>query len=234
MTDDSATPTGSEPLEPMGTGAGDAGGTEEKKPRALRGRWPMWAALGVVVVGLTVALIWALTSDSEAVPATSPTTVAQPSPTPTPSPTPSPSATPSATPSLSPSPSPASHVTITETKSMAFSPVWDPPDHGENFWQIVDPDYGYPESGGTQYVLAHACAAGDCAGDEFRKLHEGDTLTYKGETYQVEDRWKVWKEEIAQQDIWYHDPDRIVLITCIIEVQGVRAVQNDIIIATKA
>lgn len=116
---------------------------------------------------------------------------------------------------------------------MAFSPVWDPPDHGESFWQIVDPEHGYPESGGTQYVLAHACAAGNCAGDDLRRLQEGDTLTYKGETYQVQDRRKVWKEEIAQQDIWFHDPDRIVLITCIIETPGVRAEQNDLLIATR-
>lgn len=231
MTDDRGLPSGEVPSEPGVVRPADPQSVDMAKPATMQKRWALWIALGTLAVGVTVALMWAFSSDPEPAPEPTPTVVAQPSRTPTPTPTPSPSLTPSPTPS--PSPSPEGQVAITETESMAFSPVWDPPDKGENFWQIVDPEHGYPESGGTQYVLAHACAAGDCAGDEFRRLQVGDSLTYKGELYEVQERQKVWKEEIAAQDIWYHDSKRLVLITCIIEVQGVRAVQNDLIVATR-
>lgn len=150
-----------------------------------------------------------------------------------------PEAAPTQTPAdtVEPQPNPESEleqtVEITSTETMAYSSVWNPPDEGQDFWRVVDPANGYPDEGGTDFILAHACATEDCAGDELRGLKVGDTLTYLGERYEIQDKRAVLKSEIAQQDIWYHDPDRIVLVTCIIEKAGQDAEKNDLLIATR-
>lgn len=125
-------------------------------------------------------------------------------------------------------------VTIASTETMAYSPVWNPPDKGDAFWQIVDPEKGYPEDGGTDFIIAHACENRSCTGDEVRLLEQGDTLDYRGETYIVQQKREILKHEIADQDIWEHDPDRIVIITCIIETTWEESDKNDVIVATRA
>lgn len=125
-------------------------------------------------------------------------------------------------------------VAIDSVNHMPYTPVWDPPDNGEGWWQIVDPDHGYPENGGTDYVLAHACPGGACAGDAIRALETGDTFTYLGELYVVEDKLEILKTEIGDQDIWTHDADRVVVITCIIDPNTGASTENDIIVATRS
>jgi len=131
-----------------------------------------------------------------------------------------------------PEPEPDSAVTITETRSMKFSPGWNPPDEGQYFWQIVDPDEGYPETGGTIYVLAHACESQKCAGDALRELEPGDSLSYKGTTYRVDSKTPVMKDQIGDLPIWTHVPGRLVLFTCIIETTWDQSNKNDVIVAS--
>ena len=125
-------------------------------------------------------------------------------------------------------------VAIDSVNHMPYTPVWDPPDNGEGWWQIVDPEHGYPENGGTDYVLAHSCPGGTCAGDAIRALEPGDTFTYLGDLYVVEDKLEILKTEIGDQDIWTHDEGRLVVITCIIDPNTGDSTENDIIIATRA
>jgi hypothetical protein len=125
-------------------------------------------------------------------------------------------------------------VNIKNVGSMAYSPVWDPPDAGEGFWQIVDPDNGYPKDGGTDYVLAHSCHDRDCAGNQIRTLKSGDSLTFLGDKYVVENKLEVDKSQIADQNIWEHDPNRLVVITCVFEDGSSVAEDNDIVIAERA
>lgn len=142
--------------------------------------------------------------------------------------------------SQTPSPSPSEEievevdVAIDSVGHMPYSPTWDPPDQGDGWWQIVDPEYGYPENGGTDYVLAHACPSGACAGDAIRELEPGDTFTYLGQPYVVDSKLEIEKTEIADQDIWEHIPGRLVVITCIIDPATGESWQNDIIIASPA
>lgn len=116
---------------------------------------------------------------------------------------------------------------------MEFTPVWNPPDHGEYFWQIVDPEAGYPKTGGTSYVLAHACESQGCAGDSLRTLEEGETLTYKGDLYVVESKTSVMKDEIAGLPIWEHERGSLVLVTCIIETSWQDSDKNDVFVASR-
>lgn len=82
-------------------------------------------------------------------------------------------------------------------------------------------------------MLAHACENRSCAGDQLRLLVEGNTLTYQGSLYQVQSTTEIMKVDIAAQDIWRHDPNRIVIITCIIDTVWDQSDRNDIIIATR-
>lgn len=126
-------------------------------------------------------------------------------------------------------------VEIGAVEQMPYSEVWIPPDEGQYFWQVVDSANGYPETGGTTYVLAHACETRHCAGDEVRKLEVGDTVNYLGQAYTVQESREILKTTIAEQDVWYHDPNRLIVITCIIEGDtGELSKMNDIVIAVKA
>lgn len=138
-------------------------------------------------------------------------------------------------PTMTPAPTPRTPLTvdIPSVQQMPYSEVWNPPDGGEYFWQIVDPANGYPETGGTSYVLAHACENQSCAGDQLRSLEAGDTITYLGQSYLVEESREIMKTDIAAQDIWYHDPNRLVVITCIIETTWDQSDKNDVLIATR-
>ncbi|MGJ9411849.1 hypothetical protein ACHAAC_03985 [Aeromicrobium sp. CF4.19] len=133
-----------------------------------------------------------------------------------------------------PTPEPDAKVSIDETESMPYTAVWNPPDEGESFWQVVDPDNGYPEDGGTDFILAHACEDGQCAGDQVRTLEAEDRLSYRGDDFVVQEKIEIDKDEIAEQEIWDHDPDRIVVITCILDPETGEYDENDIIIATRA
>lgn len=187
----------------------------------LKRRWPWFAGGGLVVLAAIGVLIAALLgafapASEEAAPRPVPTVEVTPEPTPTPEPKP--------------------EVDIDTTEFMPYSEVWNPPDTGENFWQVVDPDNGYPEDGGTDYVLAHACDDPDagCAGDLVRTLESGDDLTYRGEEYVVDEKLEIHKSEIGEQDIWHHDPDRLVVITCILDLETGEFNENDIIVASRA
>lgn len=194
--------------------------------KSVRRSWPWFAAGGVVLLVAIGILVLPLTgwfdSDS-AEPVATPAATAEREPRPTRDIAPAPE----------PVTAPAPKIDIPETRQMPYTPVWNPPDQGEYFWQIVDPANGYPEDGGTDFILAHACENQQCAGDQFRLLEVGDTLTYKGELYQVEDAREIMKVDIAQQDVWHHDPNRLVIITCIIETTWDQSDKNDLIIATR-
>lgn len=184
-------------------------------------RWPWIAGASVgalIIVGLIVASFMGLFSpeSEEVAPVPTPAEVT-PEPIPTPAPTPEP------------------EVAIASTEFMPYSEVWDPPDQGENFWQVVDDANGYPEDGGTDYVLAHSCYDPElgCVGDQLRTLEKGDTFTYRGDPYLVDRTIETQKSEIADQDIWYHEAGMLVVITCIIDENG-NSFENDIIVAHPA
>ena len=189
-----------------------------------RGRWIAGGVLLVVAIGLTIAAVAGAFSGAsqQAAPPVS-TETAPPAPKPTPGPTPAPT--------VVPLPDPV--IDIPSVQKMPYSEVWNPPDQGQYIWQIVDPAFGYPEAGGTRYILAHACEDQSCAGDSFRTLQEGDTLTFLGQRYQVTESREIMKTDIAAQDIWSHDPNRLIIITCIIDTTWDQSNRNDIIIAKR-
>lgn len=190
------------------------------EPRKRRRRLPWIIGSAVVLLAAagwgTAAALGAFDAPPEA---PSPVVAAEPRPEPEPAPEPEPPAEPV--------------LDIPSVQHMPYSPVWNPPDEGQYVWQIVDPDYGYPETGGTRYILAHACESQSCAGDSFRALEAGDTLTFLGETFRVDEKREIMKDDIAAQDIWHHDPNRLVIITCIIETTWDQSDKNDLIIATR-
>ena len=202
--------------------------TDEEAPGApaSKRRW-WWIAGGgavvLVIAGVVTILATGVLSPTPEEPASKPAPTATRTPAPSPEPAPTPE----------PAPLPAPAIDITSVQQMPYSEVWNPPDEGQYIWQIVDPAYGYPETGGTRYILAHACESQSCAGDSFRALHEGDTLTFLGETFQVQESREIMKVDIAAQDIWTHDPNRLVIITCIIDTTWDQSDRNDIIIATR-
>lgn len=126
----------------------------------------------------------------------------------------------------------ASQLDIASTLYMPYSPVWDPPDEGENFWQVVDDDNGYPEFGGTTYLLAHACYDGQCVGDDARALVPGDSLTFRGARYLVDEKLEIDKAAIGDQNIWEHRDGQLVVITCIIDPSTGAIAENAILVAS--
>lgn len=208
-------------MEPGVTAAGDTETPQVKPPKKKIG----WIIGGIVAALAVAALVFAIVIGMFDPPEPDP----EPEPTPTVEVTPEPEPEPEPEPVVLPDPK----IDIPDPLHMAYTPVWEPADAGENVWQIVDPAYGYPESGGTDFVIAHTCDNRDCAGDVFRTLEEGDTLTYKGGTYQIERKWQIMKTDIAAQDIWEHDPNRLVIITCIIETTWDQSDKNELFIATR-
>lgn len=198
----------------------------ETTPKKKRLWWYIGGGAVVVVVAavLIAALNGAFAGEPEPEPTPEPAPVVTPEPTPTPEPEPEPEPEPV----VYPDPT----VSITDVQQMAYSPVWRPPDVGESYWQIVDPDYGYPADGGTDFLLAHSCENKACAGDALRTLNVGDTLTYQDHLYEVQDKRSIMKDDIAAQDIWEHDPNRLVIVTCIIETTWELSDKNEIFIAT--
>ena len=191
------------------------------EPRA-RKRWPWFAAAGAVVLagaGIGIAAALGAFAPAPEPVAERPATTAPASPAPT-TPAPAPPREPLTT-------------SIPSVQQMPYTEVWNPPDGGQYFWQIVDLANGYPQTGGTTYVLAHACENQSCAGDQLRSLEAGDTIDYLGQAYRVQESREILKTDIAAQDIWYHDPNRLVVITCVIETTWDQSDKNDIVIATK-
>lgn len=177
----------------------------------------MWIAVGVaLLLAGAAAVVLVLTSGSPD-PAPAPRASVEVS-----APAPTPSQTEAET-----------KVVIDDVRSMPFSDVLNPPDQGESFWQIVDPGKGYPQDGGTDYVLAHACKDRECVGDGIRGLEPEDTLTYRGESFVVREKLEINKSEIGNQDIWDHDPDRLVVITCILDEETGTFDENDILVAER-
>lgn len=176
----------------------------------------------VAAIAVVIALVSGVFAGAPEEPAPAPKKVAvEPTPEPAPVPTPEPVVYPEAT------------IDITGVLPMPYTEVWRPPDEGQNIWQIVDEEYGYVADGGTDFILAHTCENQACAGDGFRLLEEGSTFTYQGSLYQVEKKWQIMKVDIPEQDIWSHDPNRVVIITCIIETTWQASDKNEIFIATK-
>lgn len=219
-----------EPAEP--TESAELSEADEAATDAQTGkkRWPLFAGIGAIAAVLVAVLVaymtgvFTPTDEAETKPSSSSGISTSMGPKET--------ETPSAPPS--PTPTAEASVVIESVGQMAYSPIWNPPDQGEGFWQIVDPDMGYPEDGGTDYVLAHACPWGSCAGDQIRELEADDTFEYLGELYVVEEKIEVVKTDIASLDIWTHDPNRVVVITCIIDPDTGESLENDIIIGTRA
>lgn len=185
--------------------------------------WIIGGGIAVLAIAgvLTASLMGAFAAPKQEVPNEQPThTTAAPTTT---------TSTPTTPAPVYPDPT----VDIAEVGQMAYTPVWRPPDEGQGFWQIVDPAYGYPAEGGTKFVLAHACDNRACAGDEVRKLKQGDTLTFLGTKYVVKETREIMKDDIAAQDIWTHNPNRLVVITCIIETTWQFSDKNTIVIAER-
>jgi len=204
------------------------GATPSEPTPGPASKWRWWWIIGggvlaLVIVGVIVAAATGVFGGAQEEPLAKPAATATPKPTP--------SATPTPTPEPAPLPDPV--IDIPSVQQMPYSEVWNPPDEGQYVWQIVDPAFGYPETGGTRYILAHACEDQSCAGDSFRTLHEGDTLTFLGEKFQVQESREIMKVDIASQDIWTHDPNKLVIITCIIDTTWDQSDRNDIIIATR-
>lgn len=125
-------------------------------------------------------------------------------------------------------------VDIGSTEEMLYDAIWNPPDDGEGFWQIVDEVNGYPEDGGTDYVIAHSCKSGDCAGDPVKKLAMGDIFKYRGIPFVVLTTMKTERNAIGGMDLWQHQPDRLILITCALDTGSGELDSNFIVIAQPA
>lgn len=192
--------------------------------RVIRRHWKWLLPASVaIVLGLALVVYFALRPEPQPAPEVAPVVTEQPVAEPTTEPAPEPTQ----------DPLPDPEVDIEDPKTMPFTPVWDPPDGGKYFWQVVDPEEGYPETGGTTYVLAHACESQDCAGDVLRDLDAGDTLTYQGHLYEVENTTPVDKDEIGSLPIWAHVEGQLVLFTCIIETTWDQVTKNEIIVANR-
>ncbi|MGO3147064.1 MAG: DUF4179 domain-containing protein [Leucobacter sp.] len=195
---------------------------QSTKPKRKRAWWIAGGAALLIAIAVGIAaLSGAFAGEPEPTPEPAPVVERTPTPEPEPEPTPEPV--------VHPDPK----VEITNVQTMAYSPVWRPADEGESYWQIVDDAYGYPKDGGTDFLLAHACENKACAGDALRTLEVGDTLNYEGGLYQIEDKRSIMKDDIAAQDIWEHDPNRLVIVTCIIETTWELSDKNEIFIATR-
>lgn len=192
---------------------------------ALARRWVWFASGGAVL--LAAVGIWAAVASG----------ILGGGPAPHADPAPQPRAAEAAAtpkPDSEPAAEPTPVIDIPATQFMPYTPVWDPPDEGQNFWQVVDPANGYPEFGGTTYLLAHACYAGGCVGDEARALVAGDALTFRGDRYTVGEKLEITKSEIGDQAIWEHEEGRLVIITCIIDPSTGAIDENAILVASKA
>lgn len=191
----------------------------------LRERWKITVPVSVVALtGIGLAIAWgvgAFDAPEEPVKIAEPAVV---EPVEEPEPEPEPEEAPEEAPQVS----------VDSVNHMPYSEVWNPPDQGEGFWQVVDPDHGYYEEGGTKYVLAHACEVQVCAGDEFLKLSEGDSFEYLSETYRIDNKYSIHKDEIADQPIWDNVPGRVVIVTCIIDGRWQDSDHNEIFVASPA
>lgn len=200
---------------------------------SLRKKWKITlpvAAILVTALGLGIALSLGA-FEGEAAPAPSPTATATPTPTVT-----EPVEAPEEDEAEEEEPEEEEdtpNLSIDWLNHMAYDPVWNPPDLGESFWQVVDPEHGYPETGGTRYILAHSCESRRCAGDLVIPLQEGDTFTLQGETYRVDDRFTTMKNDIASQPIWEHVEGRVVIVTCLIETSWQLSDKNEIVVASR-
>lgn len=223
-----AEPTSNETTEPAsaagaGAGASSAGSGRSKRRLA----WIFGGAGGVVVVAAAVLAfsgVFSPTPPEPSEPLTAPEQTqerARPTARPAPEVTEEPEETPDPT------------VVVSNVLQMPYSEVWRPADEGQNYWQIVDDAYGYPADGGTDYLLAHSCENRACAGDDLLTLEEGDSLEYQGSQYIVERRWTAMKTDIGDQDIWEHDPNRLVIVTCVIETTWEASDKNEIFVATR-
>lgn len=201
--------------------------TDEHSPKRRRWPWYLGGGAAAVAIALVVALGTGVFTPDE------PEAAPEPSQQPGFSQTPQPSPSTSDDPADDSAPAPEPSISIDAVSTMPYTPVWDPQDNGEGWWQIVDPEHGYPENGGTDYLLAHACYDAVCAGDRMRELDPGDTFSYLGELYVVDEKFEIAKNEIAQQDIWEHHADRVVIITCIIDPATRTSTENDIFVATR-
>lgn len=125
-------------------------------------------------------------------------------------------------------------LTIATFKTMKWSPIMRPDDHGENYWQIVDPERGYPADGGTDFLMAHACEGSQvCIGDQLRELQLGDVVAHKERKFEVVDKFIISKSELVNSGIWFHDANRIVIITCVIEGNWQDSDKNEVLIAVQ-
>jgi hypothetical protein len=138
-----------------------------------------------------------------------------------------------ATPDPSPSPTPYSGpvaMTVNATATMPWSPTLDPSNFTDVF-QLVDPAHGYLATGGTQYLVAHAYEKGTGApGNTWAALKVGDVVSHQGAFYRVTRISTPPKGDIAQEPIWFNDPNLLVLITCLARGAGVGLATNNNVI----
>ena len=116
--------------------------------------------------------------------------------------------------------------TVAPTATMTWSPRLEPADF-VNIFQLVDPEKGYYESGGTVYLISHSYAAGSGApGNEWETLVVGDVIIYNNMFYQVNRIGTPAQGDIASEPIWTNDPDNLVLLTCLSRGPGSPATNN--------
>ena len=120
---------------------------------------------------------------------------------------------------------------VTSTATMVWAARLVPPDF-VNVFQVVDPEKGYYQSGGTVYLVAHFYAAGVgpngqiAPGNEWETLVVGDVVTYNNTFYQVNRIGTPAQGDISNEPIWVNNPEDLVLITCLSRGAGFPATNN--------
>lgn len=93
----------------------------------------------------------------------------------------------------------------------------------------------YPATGGTKFYLAHSCSSDDsCIGSQIlaAEIEGGDLLTVAGVEYRVSKVLNTPKSSLPVE-YWIHDPNRILIITCV-QVPGASySVTNHIVVADR-
>ena len=131
-------------------------------------------------------------------------------------------------------PPPTAHtLTITELKTMPWSPRISPPSATDVF-ELVDTRWDIP-GGDTRYLAAHAVGptfdGPPGPGNLWADLRTGDRVVVEGQAYTVtavEETPKAWSDDLEAR-FQERMPGRLILITCIPLEQGGTATSNRVI-----
>ena len=137
-------------------------------------------------------------------------------------------------PEVTPLAMPTAHtLTITELKTMPWSPRISPPNATDVF-ELVDDRWDIPGED-TRYLAAHAVGptfdGPPGPGNLWADLHTGDHVVVEGQTYRVmavEETPKAWSDDLDAR-FTERVPGRLILVTCIPLEQGGTATSNRVI-----